>query len=223
MAEGKNSFILYSDWKELFEALDDAQCSKLVRHIFRYVNDENPDLDDPLLKPVWLIMQPVLKRDLKNWQNKIDKRSEAGKVGGIKSGESRKSKQMQANEANASSVKQTKQMQANEAVNVNDNVNVNVIRESTAHTLEKSNLFRKPTIPTFEEVHRAFLQRGGNEEMAQKFYDKHSTVDWFLNGSPIKNFTGLIPSFIENWKRYESDKNGKLGTSEARIEALKKW
>lgn len=114
MAENKKSFILYSEWKELFESLDDCHCSELIRHIFRYVNDEDPELINPVLKPVWLVLQPVLKRDLKKWEGQKEQRSLAGK----KSAESRQRPSTTVNERQRPST-----------VNVNVNVNENVINK----------------------------------------------------------------------------------------------
>lgn len=68
-------------------------------------------------------------------------------------------------------------------------------------SLQNSNLFRQPTIPTIEQVEEKFLFQGGSKEMALRFFNKHSSVGWFLNGSPITNFNNLIPSFIASWNR----------------------
>jgi hypothetical protein len=70
--------------------------------------------------------------------------------------------------------------------------------------LSKSNLFRQPKIPTQENVWEIFLRNGGTKEMAEKFFETNSAVGWFLKGSPITNFANLVPSFIANWKKYES-------------------
>jgi hypothetical protein len=43
MAEGKKSFIAYADWLETFEELTDEEAGKLVKHLFRYVNDQDPE------------------------------------------------------------------------------------------------------------------------------------------------------------------------------------
>ena len=66
--------------------------------------------------------------------------------------------------------------------------------------LSKSNLFRKPNVPTEQDVKFAFLSSGGTEEMAKKFFGKYDALEWFLNGSAIMNFKSLIPSFISNFK-----------------------
>lgn len=103
MAEGKKSFVLYCDMKHTVELLDDTLAGKLFKHLLRYVNDEDPETDDILVKIAFEPMKQQLKRDLKDWEITRAKRSEAGHLGGIKSGESRKNK---ANEANASNGKQ---------------------------------------------------------------------------------------------------------------------
>jgi len=112
MAQGKKSFILYSNWRDTFEALEDSQCAELIRHIFKYVNDENPVLKDTSLLPVWLMMKPIFKSDLEKWDKQRNQRIEAGK----KSAESRKRKSTSVNENKRKST-----------VNVNVNVNVNDI------------------------------------------------------------------------------------------------
>lgn len=70
-------------------------------------------------------------------------------------------------------------------------------------TLQNSNLYRQPTIPTIEEVEFAFLQSGGSKEMAKIFFEKNNATGWFLKGSPIVNFRNLLPSFITNFKTNE--------------------
>jgi hypothetical protein len=121
MAQGKNSFILYTDLVHTVEKLSDQKAGELFKHILRYVNDKYPVNDDILIQIAFEPIRQQLKRDLKDWENKLGQRSEAGKRGGIISGLSRRSKQNEANEANAS---KSKQNEANEAVTVTDTVNV---------------------------------------------------------------------------------------------------
>lgn len=125
MAENKNSFIIYTDWKIDFEFLTDEEAGKLIKHLLRFASDENPSLEneDRLLQFAAQKMKAVMKKDLKKYEAVIQKRAEAGKKGGVNSGKSRTSKQNEANEANASTPKQ------NERDNVNDNVICNNIRD----------------------------------------------------------------------------------------------
>jgi len=77
MATGKNTIVVYKDWKAIFDKLTDDEAGMLIKHIFAYVNDENPTTD----RLIELVFEPIritLKRDLKNWEQTIEKRSKAG-------------------------------------------------------------------------------------------------------------------------------------------------
>ncbi|MEX1383695.1 DUF6291 domain-containing protein [Lutibacter sp.] len=80
MAEGKKSFIAYSDWNGMFKALPDEVAGKLIKHIFAYVNDENPETDDYVINALFENVKCSLKRDLKKWDKQREQRSQAGKA-----------------------------------------------------------------------------------------------------------------------------------------------
>lgn len=119
MAEGKNSFVLYTDNKDVFDCLTDEQAGKLIKHIFAFVNDENPQFEDNLLNIASIPIIKALKRDLKKWDKIREKRSQAGKA----SAEKRKQ-----NQQVLTSVESVEQTSTNPtvSVNVNDNVTVSV-------------------------------------------------------------------------------------------------
>lgn len=126
--EGKKSFVLYTDQREVFDELSDEDAGRLIKHIFSYVNDENPSTDDLLLKVAFLPIKTQLKRDLKIWDEKKLQRAEAGRKGGI--AKSSNAKQSLANPSNATNDV------ANLAVNVNVNGNVNDIYKQTGSELK---------------------------------------------------------------------------------------
>ena len=95
MAEGKKSFIAYTDWKETFDSLPDDKAGQLIKHLFAYVSDENPQTDDILINAVFANIKQQLKRDLKKWESTSSQRTEIGRLGGIKSGEARRTKTKQ--------------------------------------------------------------------------------------------------------------------------------
>ena len=49
MATDKKGFVLYADQKELFEHLPNEKAGELIKHIFKYVNDENPITEDLII------------------------------------------------------------------------------------------------------------------------------------------------------------------------------
>jgi uncharacterized phage protein (TIGR02220 family) len=121
MAENKKSIIIYADWKTTFEQLDDDEAGRLIKHFFRYVNDENPIAPDKLTQVCFEPIKQQLKRDLIKWEEIKLKRSKAGQI----SAELRK-------KTNSTHVEQTPTHVENDPTNstVNVNVNVNDIKDN---------------------------------------------------------------------------------------------
>ncbi len=84
MAKDKKSFILYVDQKDLWNKLPDEVAGKLIKHIYAYVSDENPTSDDLIVNIAFEHIKQQLKRDLKLFEEKRVKRSEAGMAGANK-------------------------------------------------------------------------------------------------------------------------------------------
>jgi len=128
MAVDKKSFVLYSDQRSIIEMLPDDKAGILLKHIFAYVNDENPINNDPL---VLLAFEPIklqMKRDLIKWLATKEGRSAAGKA----SAEARRLlKESQQGSTNLTNVDFVQQSSTNSTVNVtvNDTVTVNVINK----------------------------------------------------------------------------------------------
>jgi hypothetical protein len=133
MAEGKKSFVLYSDQRSIIEMLSDEKAGKLLKHMFAYVNDENPVSDDPLILLAFEPIKLQMKRDLVKWETTKGVRSDAGKA----SAEARRlAKEHQQTLTNSTNVNFVQQSSTNSTVNVNDTVNVNV------NVNEKNNIYR---------------------------------------------------------------------------------
>jgi len=82
MAKNKKSFVAYCDWIESFEELSDEEAGRLVKHLFRYVNDLYPEDPDRLTKMCFIPIKQSLKRDLKKYENRAERSRENGKKGG---------------------------------------------------------------------------------------------------------------------------------------------
>ena len=105
MAKDKSSFIFYTDWVHIFDALSTEDSGKLIKQMLDYVNDRNPEELGGLMNAVYAPIKARLKKDLRKWEETREKRAEAGRQGGL---------------AKASNAKQSV---ANLPVNVNVNVN----------------------------------------------------------------------------------------------------
>jgi hypothetical protein len=180
---GKKSFVLYTDQKEVFDELTDEDAGKLIKHIFAYVNDENPEQTDKLLKIAFLPIKTQLKRDLVIWDEKKQQRAEAGRMGGL----AKASKASNASEilANPSTAKQTLAnlaVNVNGNVNVNDNVNVNgnVTNKESANALfslddvfidfEKEKPLKRPYFERMSEVHSI------DTKSVKEYFKKWATI-----------------------------------------------
>lgn len=155
----KDTFILYTEQKEVIDKLSDEQAGKLIKAIYEYVETgEMPNLDN-VLDLVIIPFKQNLDRNADKYEETKKKRSEAGKLGAeIK-------KQKQAKQANA---KFANNKQAKQAVNVNDNVNVNedVLLEKEKNKKRKS----------FEDV---FLENQCSKELEntlKDFIDMRKTI-----------------------------------------------
>ena len=99
--------------------LPNELAGKLFKHIYSYVNDENPVNDNPMINLAFEPIKLQLKRDLIKWLDTKEGRSKAGKA----SAEARRNKNEQ-ELTNLTNVDFVEQTLTNPTVNVNDNVNV---------------------------------------------------------------------------------------------------
>tara|TARA_R110000744_G_scaffold127913_2_gene234902 strand:+ start:914 stop:1489 length:576 start_codon:yes stop_codon:yes gene_type:complete len=142
MAENKKSFIAYADWKETFDALSDEKAGQLIKHIFAYVNDENPESEDMLINAVFANIKHTLKRDLRKWEKQHEQRKEAGK----KSAEVRKHN---ATLVNARSISSTDSVSVSVSVNERKD-----IYRSFAHLSISEKEFKKLEVEyTKQQIH----------------------------------------------------------------------
>jgi len=82
MAKDKKSFVAYCDWLESFEELTDEEAGRLAKHLFRYVNDLNPEAPDKITKMCFIPIKQSLKRDLVKYEERADRARENGAKGG---------------------------------------------------------------------------------------------------------------------------------------------
>jgi hypothetical protein len=120
---GKRSFLLYADLIHTANKLTDEKAGQLLKHILMYVNDQDPETDDPLLEIAFEPIKQQLKRDLERWTGIKELRSKAGKASAAKRAQQKQQKSTHAESDQQSSTHPT----VNE--NVNENVNVNVKKD----------------------------------------------------------------------------------------------
>ena len=169
MAKDKKSFILYVDQKDLWNKLPDEIAGKLIKHIYSYVSDENPKSDDLIVEIAFEPIKQQLKRDLKLFEEKRVKRSEAGLAGANK-----RWKEMP-NDANEWQTIANDSKRINGIAKIADNVNDNdnEIYRSFAHlsitnaSVEK--LLTKYAIDDIDEVLDSIENFKGNKKYSSLY------------------------------------------------------
>ena len=186
MAENKNKIVFYADWKDSFNHLTDEEAGKLIKHFFAYVNDEKPKLEDRLLIASWIPIEKTLKRDLKKWEQFVNKQSINGKKGG----------RPKTQKTQAFLEKPKKAVNDNVNVSVNDNVKVNNIEDRKAD-------FKKSLFP-FLEIY--------DKQLLKEFYEywtEHGEKDRKFRKEKQKSFnTELrLKTWFKNQEKWEKEKS----------------
>lgn len=177
MAENKKSIVVYADWIDKFEELEDDEAGRLIKHFFRYVNDLNPEAPDRTTKLMFIDIEATLKRDLVKWE----KRAERSRENGLKGGRP-------TTQENPEKPKETQQVileprkpdSDSDSVNVNDSVNGNV-------TVSEKKNNTKRTIEQFQEIARKSF------ENCNCIFGNEFKKEWFT----------LIKS--EQWKKKDQN------------------
>ena len=147
MAEDKKSFVLYADLIHTVKKMPKDKQGDLFMTILAYVNDENPVVDDLLIDLVFEPIKRQMKRDLVKYETAKEKRREAGRLAGLKSGEARKvivpeTNQIEPMRTNGSN------REPNEHVNVNATVNGTVTVKEINNNIDTRKLkFAQSLIP----------------------------------------------------------------------------
>ena len=186
MAKDKKGFILYADQKAIFDQLPNEKAGELIKFILSYVNDENPETDDLIIKLAFTPIQQQLKRDLVKYEETKEKRSEAGKAG--------------ANKRWQNITENSKRINDIAKIAVNDNVNV---KDKVIDSIEerKSKFYASLSIYVNEYP----------KKMLRDFYDywtEHGVKDKKLRFEKEKTFgieQRLRTWYNRNPKQYDQD------------------
>ena len=200
MAENKKSFVAYSDWYGIFKALPDDVAGKLIKHIFSYVNDENPTTDDYVINALFEPIKNALKRDLVKWENERQQRSDAGK----KSAELRSQRNSTSVETRSTKSNETER---NSTVNVNVNDNVNIKDKIESRKLKFADTL-KPFVETYgKEMIRKFFNYWTEPNKSNTKFKMELEKTWSLErrletwASREKEFIKDKPQPINNYPK----------------------
>lgn len=148
MADNKKSFILYVDSGSTFEALEDDEAGRLIKHIFRYVSGSTHVAPDKITQIAFESIKQQLKRDLVKYESICDR----NKGNGLKGGRPKKESP---DEPKKPSGLFTNPDEPKKADSDNDNVNVN----DNENNIERRKLKFASTLKPFIEKYGKDLIR----------------------------------------------------------------
>lgn len=203
MAENKKSFILYSDLIFTLEKMTDDKAGVLFKTILRYVNDQNPLVDDILIDLVFEPIKLQMKRDLVKYEEKKKKFSDAGKA----SAEARRLAKIE-EEKNSTTLNDVEKCSTFSTVNDNDNVTVN----DTVTVIKKEKETKRFTPPSLLEV-QDYITEKNYKVSAATFWNFYDSKNWYVGKNKMKNWKTAIGGWES--RNNENNQNGKSNSSSA--------
>lgn len=175
MAENKKSALIYADLLKTVEHLPDDVAGRLFKTILLYINDENPVVEELLVKIAFEPVKQQMRRDLKKWEDTKEVKSQNGAIGNLKRWHLDLYKkyidekitliealEIANNRKRSQPDRLASQSIANIAVNVTDTVTVN---DTVTDTVKKDVVVNKPSPSNFFTIHdfESIVSIGNNE------------------------------------------------------------
>lgn len=206
----RDSFILYTEIREVIETLTLEQKGILFQAILDYASGIPINITDPIVNIAFIPIKQNLDRNNEKWEQKKIARSEAGKKGMRNrwhKGESEEDNKdnnvipviaednkdnnvIDVNNKNNNAYQDVTNITVNENVNVNGNGNVNGnvnVNEKKGEDKPR-NVFKPPTL---EEVKEYCWERNNGID-AQQFIDFYSSKGWMIGKNKMKDWKAAV-------------------------------
>lgn len=205
MAKGKNKITIYRDWVDYFEPLTDEEAGKLIKHLLRYTDDQNP-VGDRMTELLFIPLKKTLKRDLKEWEAICEKNRSNGMNGG------RPKSKPKETQNNPTVILET---QNNPIIDIDiDNKIIDIVKEDSM-LVKTASPYAKKIIPTLDEViEYLVLEKNESQNEAEKFFDYYQANGWRVGKNPMKDWKAAARNWLKNKSNYnkqtlKTNENGK--------------
>lgn len=234
--QGKKSFILYCDFISVFEHLSDKEAGLLIKHIFNYVNDKDPQLDNRTLKIAFEPIKQQLKRDLKDWESERESRSEAGKRGMAVRWRNHEKITKDNKTQNSDSVINSKRENItknnknnsviNPITNITDTVTVTVtdtVTDNVNVTKRERGAFAPPALQDVISEMSKKLDEFSAMAQGQQFLNHYTSNGWMVGKNKMKDWPAAARGWISRMGNYGTKVNGKKVDYEKLKEQIEKY
>ena len=185
MADGKSSFVLYTEYLRHIQKMSMNQRGELFTAILCYAAGESVPELDAAADMAFSFIRERMDRDNAAYMEKVEKRREAGKLGGRPKANAYDENQTKAKKANGFSEKQNNP----DTVPVTDTVPV-IEKESK----EKSMRFSPPTRQNVAEY---CAEKGYSGFDVERFLDYYTSNGWMVGKNKMKDWKAAV----RNWAR----------------------
>lgn len=202
MAENKKSFTAYCDWNTTFNSLPDDKAGQLIKHLFAYVNDENPVTDDLLINAVFANIKATLKRDLIKWKEKSEKNKQIA----IDRWNKNANKGIEINANVCERIKNDANYTDSVSVSVNDNV------KGKINNIDDRKLKFASTLKPFVDIY--------GKELIREFYNywtepNKSNTKFRQETEKTWSLERRLETWAKNDINFNKNKNGKSSITES--------
>ena len=197
----KNSFLMYTDWGDMIEELDEENRSQLLLAIMRYQSDKELPEMDLGARVAFAQIRTQFRKDEEKYSKTIANRSAAGKLGGRPKKASNSEKQKKQMLFDESKSKQTKTKKAD-----NDNEYDNDLKENTIDGVKE----KRFAPPTLENVSGYCREMGYTNVDAARFIDFYTSNGWMVGKNRMKDWKAAV----RNWDRREKNPQRQDGAAE---------
>lgn len=194
--EQKKSFVMYTDYWKHIKLLNQEQRGDLLSAIMLYATSEELPQMDGMTQMAFSFIKEQMDRDSEKYQTTLEKRKEAGKMGGRPvNGDTEKAKKANGFLENqmVSAEKQTKAKKP-DTDNVNDNDTDTVIKKESVK--KKATAFSPPTR---QEVADYVREKGYSNVDVERFIDYYTANGWMVGKNKMKDWKATV----RNWARSE--------------------
>lgn len=213
----RDSFILYTEIREVIETLTLEQKGTLFQAILDYASGIDINISDPIVNIAFIPIKQNLDRNNEKWEQKKIARSEAGKKGmrnrwhkeeaesdnknnnviAVITEDNKNNNVINTNNKNNKAYQDITNItvNANENVNVNGNGNVNVNEKKGED--KPRNVFKPPTL---EEVKEYCFERNNGID-AQQFIAFYSSKGWMIGKNKMKDWKAAIRTWEQRNNR----------------------